>query len=344
MTNRAGAACSRKWLAFELHTHTVHSDGRHTLRELAQSAAALGLDGIALTDHNTTSGLYGKEEIEAATGIRIWNGLEWTTFYGHMLVLGLDAGAYADWRMLGPNELSKGLQEVKALGALAGIAHPFRVGSPMCTGCYWEYTIDRWEDIDFIEVWSGTFPSVKTDNHRAFALWTEMLNRGFRLTATCGRDWHDSTPGEAEKERIAVTYIGHESPTEAIAKGAVVVSMGPLLDMEAAGDDFTVGIGGEAAVGGESRSIEVSVRVDFERRKSVWTLPEQQLEIKLVGNRGVEAVVPLPVGASTASAVIEAAGLIWLRAELYGTLNHVRTMIAFTNAIYFRSAQGGHDK
>lgn len=336
MAKWMGAASTDQWLAFELHTHTLHSDGRHTLMELAQSAAALELDGIALTDHNTTSGLYGKEEVERSTGVSVWNGLEWTTFYGHMLVLGLAAGDYADWRMLGPNDLRKGLQKVKALGALAGIAHPFRVGSPMCTGCYWEYTVDRWEDIDFIEVWSGTFPSVKTANHRAFALWTELLNKGYRLTATSGRDWHVSEPGAAEKEPVAVTYIGHESPVEAIAKGAVVVSMGPMLALEAAGEGFVVGIGGEAPANAGSGTVELSVRVDCERRKSVWTLPEQTLEIKLVGNRGVEASILLPAGSCKASAVIDAAGLTWLRAELCGTLNQCRTLIAFTNAIYFQ--------
>uniref|UniRef100_UPI001F09690F CehA/McbA family metallohydrolase n=1 Tax=Paenibacillus periandrae TaxID=1761741 RepID=UPI001F09690F len=137
--SNSGAGESGYWLACELHTHTPNSDGKHTLYELARSAAALELDWIAVTDHNTTSGLFGKEVVEQATNIKILTGLEWTTFYGHMLVLGLPAGGYADWRMLGPNDLAQGLREVKALGAIAGLAHPFRVGSPMCTGCYWEY-------------------------------------------------------------------------------------------------------------------------------------------------------------------------------------------------------------
>jgi len=53
-----------KWFACELHTHTLHSDGSQTLGELAAGAANLGFDAIALTDHNTMSGLSGKTEIE----------------------------------------------------------------------------------------------------------------------------------------------------------------------------------------------------------------------------------------------------------------------------------------
>src|SRR5437870_528298 len=45
----------RRWLAGDLHTHTVHSDGTQTVPELSRFAAGLGLDFIAVTDHNTVS-------------------------------------------------------------------------------------------------------------------------------------------------------------------------------------------------------------------------------------------------------------------------------------------------
>lgn len=335
-----------RWLACELHTHTLHSDGKHTLEEMARSAASLELDWIALTDHNTTSGLIGKEAVERVTGVRIANGLEWTTFYGHMLVLGLPTGGYADWRMLGPSDLAKGLREVKALGALAGIAHPYRVGSPMCTGCFWEYTIEEWNAIDFIEVWSGTLPSVRNSNRRAFDLWTEALNQGYRVAATCGRDWHVVVPAAEEPLPVAVTYVGERDggPAAAIAAGEVTVSMGPLLAASVVcgiglpgAEEAVVGIGG--TVKREQRGEEALVRIslDFERRRSVWSLPEQTLEIRVTANTGVVASVSLPAGENNLIVPLETAGLTWLRAELYGTLQGCRTLIAFTNAIYFES-------
>ena len=39
-----------KWIACELHTHTVHSDGQFTLSTLTQRAAEIGLDAVALTE------------------------------------------------------------------------------------------------------------------------------------------------------------------------------------------------------------------------------------------------------------------------------------------------------
>lgn len=43
-------------MRFDLHTHTVVSDGTDTPTELAQKVAAAGLAGFALTDHDTTDG------------------------------------------------------------------------------------------------------------------------------------------------------------------------------------------------------------------------------------------------------------------------------------------------
>jgi hypothetical protein len=41
----------------ELHAHTTASDGQHTPAELVTMARALGLDVLAITDHDTTDGI-----------------------------------------------------------------------------------------------------------------------------------------------------------------------------------------------------------------------------------------------------------------------------------------------
>lgn len=43
---------------FNFHMHTVHSDGRLRPEELIQQAIAIGLQGLAITDHHTTSGYH----------------------------------------------------------------------------------------------------------------------------------------------------------------------------------------------------------------------------------------------------------------------------------------------
>ena len=42
------------WYRGDLHTHTVHSDGRRRIDEMAEAATSAGLDFIVSTDHNTT--------------------------------------------------------------------------------------------------------------------------------------------------------------------------------------------------------------------------------------------------------------------------------------------------
>ena len=41
----------------DLHTHSTASDGSYTPSELVESAAKIGLSAIALTDHDTVSGI-----------------------------------------------------------------------------------------------------------------------------------------------------------------------------------------------------------------------------------------------------------------------------------------------
>ena len=62
------AGDGRRWLAGDLHTHTVHSDGALTVDELARFAAESGLDFIAVTDHNTVS--HHRELPRAAAALR----------------------------------------------------------------------------------------------------------------------------------------------------------------------------------------------------------------------------------------------------------------------------------
>ena len=84
-----------RYLPIELHTHTHHSDGRFTPAELLQAAAAYGYHGLVLTDHNTVSALPEIRELPGDT-LPVLQGIEWTTYYGHLLVLGYDT--VIDWR------------------------------------------------------------------------------------------------------------------------------------------------------------------------------------------------------------------------------------------------------
>ena len=78
----------------DLHTHSVFSDGTYTPEELIDSAIAIGLSAIALTDHNTADGLptflraaKGKP-IEAVAGVEFSVDLDGTEL--HLLGLFID--------------------------------------------------------------------------------------------------------------------------------------------------------------------------------------------------------------------------------------------------------------
>lgn len=324
------------WVPCELHTHTVHSDARHTLRELSESALRAGFRAIALTDHNTMSGHVEAPSVMEETGLLILRGMEWTTFYGHMLALGISD--YVDWRDIGKNDIHTGIQRVHEIGGIIGLAHPFRVGSPMCTGCHWEFEIQNWHDVNYIEVWSGVWPSLKIDNHHAFQLWTDKLNAGFRITATSGRDWHDSSP---VTDPISVTYLGidgalqEDALIEAVRSGCVSVSVGPRIACTVKTSDSKqmVGIGGTLFLT-DHVPITIEVELDTMTRAGLWDAPKQQFTVNIESNSGCIAQLTFAPGVTTQSIMRSPEDIIWMRCELFGVMNGVHTMLGFTNPIY----------
>lgn len=64
--------------AFDLHTHSVRSDGHHTPSEVVGLARAAGLAGVALTDHDTGDGLAEALEAGEEHGIEVIPGTEFS--------------------------------------------------------------------------------------------------------------------------------------------------------------------------------------------------------------------------------------------------------------------------
>src|SRR5581483_10938136 len=74
---------------FDLHCHTTASDGLLSPTELVERAAERGVEGIAVTDHDTTSGIAEAAAAGARLGVRIIAGIELSTRWNdrkvHML-------------------------------------------------------------------------------------------------------------------------------------------------------------------------------------------------------------------------------------------------------------------
>lgn len=76
-------------LVFELHSHSIHSDGFLSPSKLVERAHQNGVKVLSLTDHDTLSGI--PEALEAASrfGIKIIPGVEISTMFtqGNLKVL-----------------------------------------------------------------------------------------------------------------------------------------------------------------------------------------------------------------------------------------------------------------
>jgi predicted metal-dependent phosphoesterase TrpH len=67
--------------AIDLHVHTNRSDGTFTPTEAVKLAAERGLDGIAVTDHDTTEGLAEAADAAQKAGIELLSGVEFSAEY-----------------------------------------------------------------------------------------------------------------------------------------------------------------------------------------------------------------------------------------------------------------------
>jgi predicted metal-dependent phosphoesterase TrpH len=71
---------------WDLHCHTVFSDGTQTPAMLIRLAGERGLQGVAITDHDTTSGWVEAECAACSLGLPLVRGTEITTECGHVSV------------------------------------------------------------------------------------------------------------------------------------------------------------------------------------------------------------------------------------------------------------------
>ncbi|MFC6669610.1 PHP domain-containing protein [Marinobacterium aestuariivivens] len=84
---------------YDLHCHTTASDGALAPTELVRRAAGVGVEVLAITDHDTVGGLDEAFDSAAAEGVRLLTGVELTASWGrqvvHLVGLGFDWKAAA---------------------------------------------------------------------------------------------------------------------------------------------------------------------------------------------------------------------------------------------------------
>lgn len=195
-------------LKIDPHIHSVHSDGKGTIEQILRVARLKGLDGVAITDHDSLNGYF--EAVAFESGLLILPGFEVLTDAGHVLVLGLTQCPQRGVRV----RYERLIRRVRDLGGITILAHP-------AAG---RFRLARWKACkpDAVEVLNALYPSS--------VYFVEMGSRiagNLGLPEVGGSDAHC-----AESVGDAYTVVEVVSPevddvVDAIAAGNVMYGGGP---------------------------------------------------------------------------------------------------------------------
>ncbi|MGD0375041.1 MAG: CehA/McbA family metallohydrolase [Streptosporangiaceae bacterium] len=226
------ATAGHRWLAGDLHTHTVHSDGAMTVPELARFAVGHGLDFIAITDHNTISHHAELPAAAAAHQIILLPGQEVTTAAGHAGALG-EVG-WIDFR----ETADSWLDATERRGGLLSVNHPI--------GGHVSWTVPMSRRPPLIEVWHWSWLDLRWTNSLS---WWLAWDPG--AIPVGGSDWHrpgsDAPPG-SPTTWIETASAEPQALLDGLRAGRTAISAtrdGPVLvrvdgELIAAGADGTI--------------------------------------------------------------------------------------------------------
>ena len=192
------------WYRGDLHAHTPESSDAWRSgsalgpREWAEVCREIGLDFLALTDHNVISQNLAIAEA-AGEDVLLMAGEEMTNwFHGHATVSGIAPGEWFDWRQvpaaaLTPEALAdprtgtvqEFLRAARASGAFVSAAHP--LGATLAWQFFPDAAADPAARTDSVEVWTGAF---QPDDQASVNAWDAMNRQGQRLVANGGSDLH----------------------------------------------------------------------------------------------------------------------------------------------------------
>lgn len=279
-----------KYYRCELHTHTVMSDGKMQPEELVERAIECGYSAIALTDHNTVAGIKRAVAEGEKRGIPVLPGIEWTTFWGHLTVIGGNSDVV--WRDITPQNISEKIKRAQSLGDIVTIAHPVRMGYPLCSGCHCEYDIDKLAGADNYEVWSHYYPNEGVVAEKQRKQWLSLLGQGHRIAAVYGYDWHnrDDVPPS-----YACTYVGAESAEKedilkGLKSGATYITVGVKADCKAVLDGVEYQIGSVLPRGEAEIEITCNREEDYRSDK-----PKELTRAEILTDKGA-TVLPIKFG------------------------------------------------
>lgn len=202
------------WYGGDMHSHSIHSDGRQSPTEIAYAMKGVGLSWGMLTDHNSCAGksewlanraddfipILGNEISTEPSNQSVVNG------YGHLnqtFIEKLD-GTFPDIKNIWAREVFDDHSDLQSIidathnqNGIICINHPFQSWDWVGRFKSWNHV----KDFDAIEVWNGEPPHSITVNEWdtlginittwAMQSWFEILNAGNMIPGFAGSDCHD---------------------------------------------------------------------------------------------------------------------------------------------------------
>jgi len=167
-------------MKIDCHCHTIYSrhafwgsDALNTPLDMIKAAMKNGLDGLAVTDHNTVKGSLVAKKLAKRFKFLIITGSEIKTKEGEIIALGIKENVPIGLT------IEETVEKIHELGGIATVPHPF--GSYIFRRCAGRKGLMA----DAIEVYNSTL--TKGQNKKALA-----MAQLFKKSITAGSDAHSS--------------------------------------------------------------------------------------------------------------------------------------------------------
>ncbi|AHC51667.1 phosphoesterase [Sulfolobus acidocaldarius SUSAZ] len=151
-------------MKIDFHVHSFFSDGRESPLNIIKYALRIGLDAIALTDHDTSKGYYTVKDYPVIPGQEV------TTEFGHVVIL-------CNFPPSPPREIAKLVDYAKDNNCIVFPSHPFDIFRAGIGKQVYEYKFNA------IEVYNSKAP--KNANDKALA-----VSKNLNLPGLANSDAH----------------------------------------------------------------------------------------------------------------------------------------------------------
>ena len=196
-------------LSVELHAHSELSyDGRDPVELLLEQAEAVGLDALAVTDHDEIEASLSAAARAREHGLVGIPGMEVSSAAGHVLALGVEELVPAGLRF------EETLEHIRELGGIAVVPHPFQSSRH---GVAAHVTSAQLASADAIEVYNSRLFTGRANRQ------AERFAEAHDLPMTAGSDAHIAEMvGQAVTE-VDAYHRSAEGILDAIREGRTSV-------------------------------------------------------------------------------------------------------------------------